>query len=177
MKKFLHGLSALLIVLIVLLWGAALIYGNGFDNDLRDSVFAFLQEAPLYGVAIGLILVLLVLLFLATFGPARSRECYISFDSENGSVSISVNAVRDFVRKLSDEFAAIVSLDPKIRPGRDMISLDLDVKVQAGTRIPELSQVLQARVRDSIRDGLGIAEVNEIKVRVREIVGAPPGQQ
>jgi len=174
MKKFLHGLTGLVIFLLPLAWGALLVYANGFNTDLRDVVFQTVQESPLYGQAVGAILILLVLLYLATFGPARSRMRTISFDSEGGAVSISVNAVSDFIRKLGDEFGAVISLEPRIRSEKDLISIDLNVKIQTGTRIPELSQLLQDRVRESIRDGLGIVEVREIKVHIREIVGAPP---
>ncbi len=174
MKKLLHGLTGLVILLLPLVWGGLIIYGNGFNTPLRDSIFSFIQESPLSGIGIGLILVLIGLIYLGTFGPARQRSRTISFDSEGGAVSISVNAVSDFIRKLGDEFGAVISLEPRIRSEKDLISIDLDVKIQTGTRIPELSQLLQDRVRESIRDGLGIVEVREIKVHIREIVGAPP---
>jgi uncharacterized alkaline shock family protein YloU len=98
---------------------------------------------------------------------------YISFDSGNGTVSISVSAIRDYIRKLSGEFSSVVSIDPKIRSLKDGISVDLNVNLVAGARIPELSQALQARVRESLHDGLGIHEIREIKLRVQEITGEP----
>jgi len=174
MKKLLHGLTGLVILLLPLVWGGLIIYGNGFNTSLRDSIFNFIQGSPLAGIGIGLILVLIGLIYLGTFGSARPRLRNISFDSEGGAVSISVNAVSDFIRKLGDEFGAVISLEPRIRSEKDLISIDLDVKIQTGTRIPELSQLLQDRVRESVRDGLGIVEVREIKVHIREIVGAPP---
>jgi uncharacterized alkaline shock family protein YloU len=120
------------------------------------------------------VLILLCLIYLVTFGKRRRKVKFISFESEDGAVSVSVNAVRDFIRKLGDEFDAVISMEPKIRAEKDMMSIDLDVKIQSGSRIPELSQIIQTRIRESVRDGLGIAEVREIKVRVQEIVGAPP---
>lgn len=175
MKKLLHGLSGALIYLTPIVWGGLLIYGNGVEPDFRDFLFDFMQNAPLAGVGIGLALILFVLVHLGTFGLNRSRKTrYLSFESEGGSVSIGINAVRDFIRKLGDEFDAVVAMEPKIRTVKDTISIDLDVKIQAGSLIPELSKTLQNRVRESIRDGLGIAEVREIKVNVQEIVGAPP---
>lgn len=174
MKKLLHALTGMLVFLTPLVWGGLLIYGNAFNNEFRDFILDSMQNSPVYGVILGIVLVSIVLIYLGTFGPARPKSRYISFDSENGSVSISVNAVRDFVRKIGDEFGAVVSMDPRIRPEKDLISVDLNVEVQTGTRIPELSQMLQDRVRESIRDGLGIVEVREIKVKVQKIVGAPP---
>lgn len=174
MKKLLHALSGALIFLTPLGWGGLLVYGNGFDTSFRDFMFSSMTDSPFLGVGLGLILILLVLIYLGTFGRPRSRKHYISFDSENGSVSISINAVRDFVRKIGDEFGAVVSMDPKIRTEKNQLCIDLDVKIQTGSRLPELSEKLQGRVRESIRDGLGIIDIREIKVKVQEMVGAPP---
>lgn len=174
MKKLLHALTGMLVFLTPLVWGGLLIYGNAFNNEFRDFIFDSMQNSPVYGVVLGMALVLIVLVYLGSFGSARPKSKYISFDSESGSVSISVNAVRDFVRKIGDEFGAVVNMDPRIRPEKDLISIDLNVEIQTGSRIPELSQMLQDRVRESIREGLGIVDVREIKVKIQKIVGAPP---
>ncbi|QHI68230.1 alkaline shock response membrane anchor protein AmaP [Tichowtungia aerotolerans] len=174
MKKLLHALAGALIFLTPLVWSALLVYGNGFNTGFRDFIFSTMTDSPFVGVVFGLILILLVLVYLGTFGRPRSRKRYISFESESGSVSISINAVRDFVRKIGDEFGSVVSMDPKIHSEKNMLCIDLDVKIQTGSRLPELSEKLQGRVRESIRDGLGIVDVREIKVKVQEIVGAPP---
>lgn len=173
MNKFLHSLTGLVLLLIPLVWGGFLVYANLLNNGMRDRVFSFVQGMPLVGAAVGVALILILLVYLATFGPPKPRARFIAFESDNGSVSISVDAVTEFIRKLGDEFGAIVSMEPRISSEKTLISIHLDVKIQAGSRIPELSQTLQNRVRESIRDGLGIVEVREIKVKVKEIVGAP----
>lgn len=178
MKKFLHGFTGLLIILLPLAWGGLIVYGNGFNTSLRDQAFSFIQDSPLIGIAVGMILLLVGLVYLGTFGSKRRPKVRtISFNSEGGVVTIGVDAVTDFIRKLGEEFGAVISMDPRIRSEKNLISIDLDVKIQTGTRIPELSQLLQDRVRESVRDGLGIVEVREIKVNVRDIVGAPPPSQ
>lgn len=177
MNKFIHSLTGLLLLLFPFVWGGFLIYANLLNTGLRDRLFSFVQGMPLSGAAVGVALVLILLVYLASFGPPKRRARFIAFESENGTVSISVDAVTEFIRKLGDEFGAIVTMEPKIRSEKNLISIDLDVKIQTGSRIPELSQMLQDRVRESIRDGLGIVEVREIKVKVKEIVGAPPPAQ
>jgi len=174
MTRLLHRMAGFIIWLLFTVIGGALVYANGFNTDLRDNVFASVQDAPLYGVVGGLVFVLLGLLYLVTLTPRRPAVRYISFDSEAGDISISNGAVRDFIRKVGEEFGAVINLEPQLRSDKGLISIDLDVKIQAGTRIPELSQMLQDRIRESVRDGLGIAEVREIKVRVQEIIGSPP---
>ncbi|MCC7299612.1 MAG: alkaline shock response membrane anchor protein AmaP [Verrucomicrobia bacterium] len=173
MTKFLHVLSGLVIWFLFSALGGALIYANGLRVEEGILGAFYLHDRWYEAMGAGGIMTLLSLLYLITFGVPRPKAKYLSFDSGNGSVSISVSAVRDFVRKLGDEFGALVGIDPKIRAEKDSISIDLDVKIQTGTRIPEFSQALQNRVREGVHDGLGIAEVKEVKVRIQEIVGTP----
>jgi uncharacterized alkaline shock family protein YloU len=176
MKKLLHGVTGIIVALLPLVWGGLLIYVHGFRNTAQEQVLLLFQEMPLLGVGAGLVLVAIGVVFLGTFGRPRPRPKVknLSFDSENGVVSIEVEAVEDFLRKLGDEFGSVISLEPHISSKKNLITINLDVRIQTGTRIPELSQLLQNRVRESVRDGLGIAEVREIKVHVRELVGIPP---
>jgi uncharacterized alkaline shock family protein YloU len=171
MTRFLHVLSGFVIWAFFAAIGVSLVHAN--IPGVTRSVFDLIPLESREAAGIGGIIVLLSLLYLVTFAPRRPKMRYLSFDSGDGSVSISVNAVRDYIRKLSSEFSAVVSIDPKIRAEKDSISIDLDVNLVAGARIPELSQALQGRVRESLRDGLGIAEIHEVKVRVQEIVGEP----
>lgn len=173
MTKFFHVLSGAVIWFFFAVMGGALIYANGLGVEEGILGSFYIHESWYEAMGAGGIMVLFSLLYLVTFGPRRPKVRYISFDSGEGSVSISVNAVRDYIRKLSGEFGAVVSIDPKIRAEKDSISLDLHVNLVAGARIPELSQALQSRVRESLRDGLGINEVKEVKVLVQEITGEP----
>lgn len=175
MTRFLHILSGVVIWFLFAAIGGALIYANGLRVDEGESILRlfYFGENWLKAMGAGFIVVLLSLLHLVTFGPRHPKVRYISFDSGNGSVSISVNAVREYIRKLSGEFSAVVSIDPKIRAEKDSISIDLNVNLVAGARIPELSQALQNRVRESLRDGLGINDVKEVKVLVQEITVEP----
>lgn len=172
MTKFLHILSGLTIWFLFTATGVALIHAN--IPGVTQTAFDVMPRLhSLETAGIGGILMMISMLYLVTFGPRRAKMRYISFESGTGTVSISVNAVRDYIRKLSGEFSSIVSIDPKIRALKDRISIDLNVNLVAGVRIPELSQALQERVRESLRAGLGIDEIHEMKVRVQEITGEP----
>jgi uncharacterized alkaline shock family protein YloU len=171
MTKFLHGVSGFLIWFSFAVLGAALIHAN--IPGVTQTAFDFIPLKSLESAGLGGILILLSLLYGVTFAPRRPKVRYLSFESEEGGVSISVSAVRDYIRKLSGEFGAVVSIDPKIMAEKDSLCIDLNVNLVAGARIPELSHALQSRVRESLRDGLGIEEVSEIKVRVQEITGDP----
>lgn len=173
MTKFFHVLSGAVIWLLFAAAGGALIYANGLRIEEGILGLFYIRESGYEAMGIGGLIILLALLYLVTFGKRRKKMRYISFDSGVGSVSISINAIRDYIRKLSGEFSAVADMDPKIRAEKDRISMDLNVKLVTGARIPELSLALQNRVRESLRDGLGIAEIHEIKVCVQEMAGDP----
>ena len=174
MKKVLHALSGVLIILTPVLLAGLLIYGHVFNTKFRDAMVENVAGSFWGSIATGVVLLLIVALYLLTFGRSGALKNYVSFESDSGSVSISTNAVRDFVRKIADEFGAVVSMDPKVHPGKNTVSIDLHVRIKAGSKLPELSQMLQGRVRESIRDGLGIPDVRTVRVKVQEIVGDLP---
>jgi hypothetical protein len=156
MTKFLHWLSGLLIWVLFAALGVALIHAN--IPGVTQTAFDFIPLRSLEAAASGGILILLCILYVVTFAPRRPKVRYLSFE---------------YIRKLSGEFGAVISIDPKILAEKDSLRIDLNVNLVAGARIPELSQALQSRVRESLRDGLGIEEISEIKVRVQEITGEP----
>ena len=171
MKRFLHLLAGVSIWIFFVGVGGALVYANLPFGEAVGVLEP--SDNRWMGLGMGALMVLVSLLHLVTFAPRRKKMKTISFESEGGGVSISVNAVCDFIRKLGDEFESVKNIDPKLRAEKDMVSIDLNLKVRAGTRIPELSTQLQTRVRESVREGLGIVDVHEIKVNISEIVGNP----
>jgi uncharacterized alkaline shock family protein YloU len=116
-------------------------------------------------------MLLMVLLFALTAIQMPERVQYLAYDTEGGAVSISLKAVEDFVAKLADEFAAVVSLQPHLKAAGGGVDVQMDVKIKAGAQIPELCKMLQDRTRACIRDKVGLSEVREVRVRVQEIVG------
>lgn len=172
MTQFLHKLSGAVIWLLFAVLGVGLIHVQ--IPGVTKTLFDFLPPTGSWlSAGIGALMVLISLLYLVSFGPRYPKMRYITFESGEGSVSISVNAVRDYIRKLSGEFSAVVDIDPRITAEKDRIRMDLNVGLVAGVRIPELSAALQSRVRESLREGLGITDIAEIKVRVQEISGEP----
>jgi uncharacterized alkaline shock family protein YloU len=106
---------------------------------------------------------------------ARDPVKYLSYDIEGGgSVSISLKAMQEFIARLTDEFAQVVSLEPDLKPVNGGVDVQLDVKVKAGAQIPELCRMLQDRTRECIKQNVGLSEVREVRVRVQEIVVGSP---
>ena len=170
--KLVHCLLGFLIFFLVAA-GIFVLYGIvGWDVAWAGLVL-FLYEEYLVSIGGAVASFLILMLFKLTQSrPKRDAE-FISYASKGGRVSLSVKAVKDFIQKIGEEFAAILAMYPslRVRSGGG-VEIDLDVRVQAGTHIPELCRLLQERVKESARDSLGLADIRSVKVNVREIVGS-----
>ena len=112
----------------------------------------------------------LVLLYWATALPDRGSR-YLYLAGEGGAVNINVNAINEYLSKLDREFAGIVRLRADVLvSNRGQVDVRLDIQVRERTKVQQLFQVLQQRVREAMRDDLGIAEVRHVRVNVEKIV-------
>ena len=165
------NLGGFLMTVLLLVIGAGLIYGNLINPEV-GALIAELLVIPVVGICFGGILILSVLLRWVD-GFVKPKDTFINFDSEEGSVGISTKAICDFIERIGKEFAAVKSIDSKLTSSKDAVDVLLSVKVMSGNKIPELSHVLQQRVRESVRESLGLEEIRNITIKVQEIVGEP----
>ncbi len=174
--RFLHGVMKFVITVSVLALG---IFFLADVFGVQNSIGHLLLGDAIGKFVTGTLLILMIMLYWLTAMSSDTKEQFLSFENEGGSVNIRVKAVNEFLKKLADEFADILNLRADITASRDgRIEVQLDIDVKCGTKIQQLSQVLQQRVRESMREGLGIAEVHSIKVNVNEIRQAdkPPAE-
>lgn len=160
-----------IMTVLLLLIGALLIYGNIFNREVGEFV-AKMLVMPWVGAALGAVLILAVVLRWIG-GCRKSKETFIDFQSDDGSVGISTKAIQDFIERVGKEFAAIKSIESQLVKGKDGLDISVGVRLLSGNKIPELSQVLQQRIRESVRESLGLEEIGKITVQIKEIIGAP----
>lgn len=173
--KFLHGLFEWMVFMVVLLEGTLALYGTTrAGQPCWDALVCIMQQERFAVVMGGIALLLLVILYLLTSSRKTRPAKTISFSGQNGPITISMKAVRDFVQRAGDEFSEILSLQPNLEFRGGALYVELDVRVVAGTHVPELCQMLQERVTDSIHDQLGLKEVKSVRVNVRELVQRNP---
>ncbi|VGO11522.1 hypothetical protein PDESU_00066 [Pontiella desulfatans] len=161
----------IIMTLLLLVIGSALIYGNIFNRAVGDFM-ANMLVMPWVGAALGAVLILAVVLRWAG-GCRKKKASYIDFQADDGSVGISTKAIQDFIERVCKEFAAVKSVSTQLIQDKGMLDIALGVKVVSGNKIPELSQVLQQRIRESVRESLGLEEIRNITIKVLEIVGDP----
>jgi hypothetical protein len=173
MKRLVHGLLGLLLLLVVLGHGVALIH-MAYSPACWAGCLETLQTERGWGLLAGLALVGLLVAYLVTgVRPRSGGDQYLSFTRNGATVSILLRAVTDYIARIGDEFAAIVAMKPRVRPRGRTMEVDLELRLKAGTQIPELCQMLQERVRERLAQDLGLTDIKRIRVQVKEIVGEP----
>ena len=163
-------LGDLVMTLLLLGIGAGLVYGSVWNREIGARI-ADKLAIPLVAGGLGTILILSVVLRWVG-GCGRKKDAFIDFQSEDGSVGISTKAIQDFIERVGREFAAVKSIESRLIQGKGNLDIIVGVRVLSGNKIPELSQVLQQRIRESVRESLGLEGIGTITVRVKEIIGA-----
>ncbi|TAN37591.1 MAG: alkaline shock response membrane anchor protein AmaP [Verrucomicrobia bacterium] len=169
--KTLHRAVGLVLFLLISLAAAFFVYA-AISSSLWNETFQILGDNKWPSVATGLLVFLLVLFYSYTGSHRAEYERYISFEGEGGSVRISRHAIRDFLAGIAVEFSTVEKLDPEFTMQRENMDVDLHVTVRPGCHIPELSRMLQERVRTTMRVSLGITQIGKVDVLVQEIAGA-----
>lgn len=172
--KFLRFIIGLALFVILVASTVYMMVQAALARDAWEQAIGILGASRLRMLEFGSVFLLLIALYVLTGIPRKKGEQFILFESEGGSVSISIKAIREFLVRVGDEFAAVLSLNPTIRTVSGAVEVDLDVSVKSGTQIPELCRMLQDRIRETIKDNLGLTDVRAVRISVREIVAPPP---
>lgn len=158
----------------ILMIAVMLTLGLAAMANVRQDVWAVTSN--LFGsgrfviVVIGMIIWALALPLFFMGRGSKKESRYLFFDNEGGRVSISLDAIGDYVLKLASEFPSIIKMSPSVTPARNSIDVLVKLRVKAGPQIHEVCEVLQKRVRETIVTGLGIADVRRVEVSVTDIV-------
>ncbi|MCE9614163.1 MAG: hypothetical protein K8T26_07795 [Lentisphaerae bacterium] len=169
--KVLHHVIGALLALVAAVGGgltlrsAALGTGGGQIGGVTLA-----EGARLEAVGLGLALLMLAVLYALTGLTRRRRRRLLSFDNEGGTVSITTDAICDFVSRLAPEFPAIVRLVPEVMVSRRSIDICVGVRIKGGPQIHEVCELLQQRIREKVTTGLGISQVRRVEVSVMDIV-------
>ena len=162
---------------VILAAGAVYLVNATLTRESWEEAIAVIRTSRLRALVGASVFLILIVLYVLTGIRRAKGEQFITFETEGGSVSISMKAIRDFLARVGDEFAAVLSLDPAIRAVGGSVEVDLNLRVKAGTQIPELAKLLQERIRESIKDNLGFTDVRAIRISVREIVTSAPAKK
>lgn len=157
-----------LIVSLLFIIGILLVYSYFFSPDLHFEIYTLYHDYAL-GFIIGLLMVSSFVLRLINHFASISDK-FVDFDSGDGSVGISIKAMKDYIDRVAYEFTAVKNVNTKVISNKIGVSFILKIKIIAGSNIPELSQMMQQRIRESVNESLGIENIDSVTINVQEIL-------
>lgn len=158
---------------VILCWGVA-------EPMMGESVVLFLYNNLLTykGALAGVGLCAIALLSLLQLTGSRNRRENIVFAGALGEVRIAVDTVENYLANAALNVADVQKLVPHVKTIGDgnKVTVDAVVHVTVGRNIPEVTDEIQHHIADHLKSELGIAEVGEIRIHVREVRPPKPAE-
>lgn len=168
--KLLHRLFKIVIAIVMFTVSITVIIACSTEGLWNDFVMVF-GNARFYLLFFGIALFFSNILYVLTgINMEKSDEC-ISMEGENGVITISAQAIKDYIVKLLPEFPSIVKMQPQIISKKRYIDIVVLVRVKPDPQIHNACEVLQKRIRETLANALGILEIRKIEINIKEISG------
>ncbi|MBO8142631.1 MAG: alkaline shock response membrane anchor protein AmaP [Firmicutes bacterium] len=139
--------------------------GTPWLLDLIDAV-----QGPLRLQA-GLVALLMVGLGVYVAGQAWHREAEpqrLRQSTRLGDVTISLRAVESLVYRAARQVKGISEVDARVKIDGEALSVDMSLSVVPDTSMPEVTQAVQERVEEYVRQTVGLP-VARVGVDVRGV--------
>ena len=172
--RAIHFLLGLLLFLGIAAAGLVLIVSPAYPECLKLAVGFGASLPPWVRVVAGVLVLGYLFIYLLSGVAWRRRRTFITFENENGTVSVNTEAVQRYLDTLKNEFAAVVWQKSHLRVVRGALDVGLVLGVRDGTQIPELCKLMQARVRELLEEHLGTCDLHGVSVEVNEIRSRKP---
>ncbi len=119
-----------------------------------------------------------LLFILVSFAAAQAitgkiqREKTIAFANPNGQVTITLSAVEDLIKRLTNQLSELKEARANVRATKRGIDIRLRVVLRSETNIPDFTARLQDMIAAKIQEVFGIDEQITVKIHVAKIVTA-----
>jgi len=172
--KILTILAIYFYTIILLLIGALMIsFSIGHINP--DQIATLLESYANVNIklatgTIGGFLILISFLFAQIMLGRMKREKTIAFHAEGGEVLVSLNAVEDLIRKLTNDIEDIKEARPSVIASKKGIEINLRLALNSEVSIPEFTGKIQELIKGRVQEILGIDEAIIVKIFVAKII-------
>lgn len=161
--------------LIFFLLGGAILT-LAFSSIALDSVVIFLQQNAnnmqmrwvLFGIGISCILISLG--FVQVVLGNLQKERTIAFSTSLGQGSVSLSAVEDLIKRISNQLYEIRDIRSDVIATKKGLEVSLRVVLRFETNIPEFTTRLQELVKNKLQEVLGIEEDIIIRTHIAKII-------
>ena len=99
----------------------------------------------------------------------RRMERTIAFDNPSGPVIVSLSALEDLIKRLTDEMPQIKEIRPYMAATKKGLHVETKLVLRAQANIPELTSRLQELIRRRIEEVIGMEGKISVSVHVTKI--------
>ncbi len=104
-----------------------------------------------------------------SIGKLRKHKT-IAFENPYGQVTLSLSAIEDYIRRLTNKMAEIKEIRSSITAGKSGIEVVAKVALYSDVNIPEITEKIQSAIKIRLQEILGLEETVTIKIHVTKIV-------
>jgi len=137
------------------------------------ELLTMIYDSPTLRLSLGIIgaAILFITMGLTQFIVQQiEKEKTIAFQNPDGEVTVTLESIKDFVKKIGNEFKGIKEIRPEIRATRKGILITIKAVLWSDTSIPETTEGLQSMIRSHIQSVLGVEEEIKIHVHVGKVI-------
>ncbi|MBU0758996.1 MAG: alkaline shock response membrane anchor protein AmaP [Candidatus Omnitrophica bacterium] len=98
----------------------------------------------------------------------------IAFDNPYGRVTVSLAAIEDYIKKLTNKMPEIKELKSSLSASKKGVEVSTRAILYSGYNIPEITEKIQNAIRIKLQEMLGLEEKVTIKVDVTKIAHLDP---
>lgn len=161
-------------LLLALLGALAIAFAfHIFDiNDIISCILTAYQDLQwrLITGATGFVLILVSLSTVQALTGKLQRERTIAFSNPNGQVTITLSAVEDLIKRLSQQMEEIKDARADVKATKKGIDIRMRVVLRCETSIPDFTGRLQSLISEKIQEVFGIDEPINVKIHVAKII-------
>ena len=118
----------------------------------------------------GLLLILINILIVQLSIGKLQRQKIIAFENPGGQVTLSLSAVEDYIKKITDRMTEIKEIKSTIYARKSGVEVITRAALYSGVNIPEITEKVQAMIRSHLQEMLGLEETITVRVHVARIV-------
>ena len=169
------GFLTILIYITLSLTTGFILIGLSLGMLNLDIITAYLTgistDFPLRWVTVlvGLLLILLCLRYVqASFRRARKNKS-ITFESEEGKVSITLVAIEDMLKKMLEEKIEVSRIKPKVILRKKGIEVAACGVLTTEVNLVEFTKEIQEQIRGKVHNLLGEDKQVQVNLEIRKI--------
>ncbi|MDP8259687.1 MAG: alkaline shock response membrane anchor protein AmaP [Candidatus Gygaella obscura] len=140
--------------------------------QITDAVNFISQDNNLLYVAffLGIILIFVAIVFAQIILGKIERERSIAFNNPSGPVIISLSAIEDLIKRLTNSIFEIKESRPYVVKTKKALEVYLRITLRYETNIPELTTKLQELIKSKLQEILRLEDPITVKIHVQKII-------